>query len=234
MSDTLRLDVHVRENVVKKDLLQLRKSGKIPGEVYGHGFENVHVAVDAKAFDQVYRKVGESSLVDLSIDGKQTEKVLIHDLQRDGQTLRPIHVDFYRVRMDEKVRASVPFEFVGVSPAVKTHGAVIVTVKDALEVECLPAALPSKIIVDLSKLQNIDDRLQVSDLSLPEGLKVLDSMDASIVAAEAPRSEEELAALETAVVENVEAVEAAKPKKETEEEVVAAPEAAGKPEAKSS
>ena len=206
MEDQARLDVHVRKNIGGKDAHELRKSGLIPGEIYGPDQKNIHVALDMRAFNKVYKVARESSLVDLSIDGKEPRKVLIHSVQRDPESLNPIHVDFYAVRMDKKLKASVPLEIVGASPAVKNHGAVLVTVKDELEVQCLPKDLPSKIVVDISGLVELESRIRVADLDVAEGVTILADANDSLVMAESPRTEEELASLDKSVEESVDDV----------------------------
>lgn len=219
MSEQARLNVHVRENVGRKSARELRKQGRIPGELYGHSQNNMHVAINLLEFKRLYANVGESALFDVVMEGKEdAQKVLVQDVQRNPKNLEPTHVDLYMVRMDEKLRTFVPVVFEGVSPAVKNLGGTLVTVKDELEVQCLPKDLPASIVVDLSALTALDARVRVSELNAGEGVVILEDANTSVVMVEAPRSEEEMAELDKAVDLNVEAVEKIKkPEKEAEE-----------------
>lgn len=219
MSEQARLNVHVRENVGRKSARELRKQGLIPGELYGHGQKNMHVAINLLEFKRLYANVGESALFDVVIEGRdEAQKVLVQDVQRNSKNLEPTHIDFYMVRMDEKLRTFVPVVFEGVSPAVKNLGGTLVTVKDELEVQCLPKDLPANIVVDLSTLSALDSRIRVFDLNIGEGVTILEDANTSVVMVEAPRSEEEMAELDKAVDLNVEAVEKIKkPEKEGDE-----------------
>lgn len=207
MEDQARLDVHVRKNIGGKDSHELRKAGSIPGEIYGRGQENIHITVNAKDFGKIFKTAGASALVDLAIDGKDPQKVLIQDVQRDPESMEPLHVDFYAVNMSEKLKASVPLEIVGVAPAVKNHGAILVTVKDEIEVQCLPKDLPAKIVVDISGLAELESRIRVSNIDAGEGVTFLADPSDSLVVAESPRTEEELAKLDEAVEDTVDEVE---------------------------
>lgn len=196
----------------------LRRQGFIPAVLYGHGVDNTLLSLPAHAFSQLYERAGESSLVDLVIANRNPVKVLIHDLQRDPLTDAIAHVDFHQVRMDEKIRAEVEIVFEGVAPAEKELGGILVKSLSHLEVECLPTELPHNFIVDLSTLKTLDDAVHVEDLHLPENLHVQIDPHATIVSIEKPRSEEELAALNETVVEDVGSVEAATEKVKTAEE----------------
>jgi large subunit ribosomal protein L25 len=92
--------------------------------------------------------------------------------------------------MDEKIEAEIPLEFVGVSPAVKDKGAIMVTALDSLHIKALPQDLIHEIKVDISVLKDVGDMLRVSDLKIPEGLEVLNHPDTTVVLAEAPKMEE--------------------------------------------
>lgn len=186
---------------------KLRKEGKLPGVLYGHGLETLPIQVSEKDFLKVFKKAGENTLVNLSIDGS-SRPVLVHDVQHhylDGQLT---HVDFYAVRMDEKLHAKIPLHFVGESAAVKNLGGVLVKTHQELEVECLPADLPPFIEVNLANLITFDDVVRISDLTVSDKVKILADPDDLVVAVTPPRSEEELKELEAApVAEDVSKVE---------------------------
>lgn len=197
----------------------MRRQGRIPAVVYGHGMSTQHVALDAGAFQRVWQKAGESMLVDLRVDDHAPVKVLIQDLQLDPRNNAVLHVDLHQVKMTEKVQVEVPLEFTGESPAVKELGGTLVKVRDAIKVECLPADLVKTIPVGLARLKTFDDVIRVGDLGLPHGLTLLERPEDFVAQVEAPRTEAELAELETAVEEDVTKVEKVEePKKEQEEE----------------
>ena len=184
--------------------------------------------MDTKSFGKVLKEAGESTLVELVVDGKK-HNVLIHDVQVDPLTDLPIHADFLSVRMDKEIHAKIPLEFIGESPAVKGESGILVKVMHEIEISALPKDLPHSIYVPMEKLEHVNDRVVASDLSLPAGVRLLAESDDVIVLVEPPRSEEELKSTETSeVVAPVEvetereaklkAEAEAKAKAETEEE----------------
>jgi len=186
------LVVKTRE-IPGKKAKTLRKEGLVPAELYGHGLPNMHLAVPAKDFAKVFKAAGKSTIVTLAID-KEKRPALIYDVVRDAITNDVAHVDFYQVRMDEKITAKVPLEFVGVAPAIKSAQAVINKSMNEIEVEALPNDLPRSITVDLSVLDAIDKSIYVHDLKLPKGVKVLVEGETAIATATPPAPEEEVAA----------------------------------------
>ncbi|MHB8870920.1 MAG: 50S ribosomal protein L25 [Candidatus Doudnabacteria bacterium] len=194
---------------------KLRKQGFMPAVVYGHNKKTEHLALLLSAFEKVFRKAGESTLINLVIDGKP-RNVIIHDTQRHYLTGKFEHVDFYEVSMTEKLKATVALEFIGVSKAVKENGGILVTVLDEIEVECLPADLPHNIVVDISVLNAFEDSVHVSDLKVDGKVTILTDKDDVVVKVSPPRTVE--VDLSAPVVEDVSKVEgAAEAKPETEE-----------------
>jgi large subunit ribosomal protein L25 len=160
----------------------LREGKMVPGVVYGHGFQNVHLKMDYQTFRRVFETATFSTLVTLDIDGKQQVPVLIHEVQYDPVTDLITHVDFYAVRMDEKVTTHIAFEFVGASEAVKL-GAVLNTNKHQVEVSALPGDLVHTIPVDLTKLEKIGDIIRIKDIVPPKGVEILANPEEPIVSA---------------------------------------------------
>ena len=195
----------------------VREKGYIPAIMYGKGLDNVEIALDNKEFMRVFRSAGETSLVEVNLGNKKTN-VLIHDAQLHPVTDVVMHADLYIVRMDEEIDTEVPLKFIGESPAVKNLGGTLITSKNHIEVRCLPGNIPHEIEIDISPLETFDDQISVSDLVIPANVEVLTDGDEVVATVNPPRSEEELAALDTAVTEDIESVGAAIEKKETEEE----------------
>jgi large subunit ribosomal protein L25 len=195
---------------------EIRDAAMIPAIMYGPQMQPTSITIDAKAFGKVWREAGESTIVSVTGVGEQHD-VLIHDVQVDALRSEPIHVDFYAFDKSKKLTATIPLEFIGVSAAEKA-GASIVKVIHEIEIEVLPAELPSHIDVDLSKLVNIDDHITIADLPLPpSATTTLESTEIVVTAVEAKEVEIESAAPTVApqVLEAQQAAaaaEAAKPK----------------------
>jgi large subunit ribosomal protein L25 len=194
-------------NLVGKLTKKLRKEKLLPGVVYGHGLKSTNVELDERQFGKVYKQAGESAILNLSVEG-QIYPVLIQDVQYHYLNGKPIHVDFYAVKMDEKITADIPVVFINEAPAVKALGGVLIKNISEVEVECLPGDLPQSFEVDLSSLNSFDDQIRISDLKVSDRVKVMANPEEMIVGVEAPRSEEELKELEQKpVTEDVSKVE---------------------------
>jgi len=219
--ETLTLNAKKRERTGRQ-AKQLRHEGFVPAVVYGHGIEPGNLAVEARAFDKLYERAGESSLVDLVVDGAAPVKVLIQEVQYEPLRHVPVHVDFRQVKMDEKLEADVPLTFVGESPAVKNLGAILVRNMDAVTVSCLPNDLVHEIEVDLSALKEFGDTVTIGDIATPPGIEFIDETDAVIAVANEPLSEEELEASLTGSTEvDVTQVKSATEEKKEEAEAAA-------------
>lgn len=200
----------------------IRRSGLLPAVLYGHGVKNINLSLDYKAFETIYRQVGQSGLIDLQLEGQaQPVKVLIQDIQRNPLTEHIIHADLHQVKMTEKIHTEVVLSFIGESKAVKENGGILVKNLSAIKVECLPQDLVQEITVDISSLHTFEDMIRISDLPLPTGMTALESPEAVVTSVQPPRSEEELKELEEKPEEKVAEVEVegkAKPEEEVPEE----------------
>lgn len=196
---------------------KLRSEGLIPAVIYGHKVPTESLAVPYAEFEKVFRKAGESSIISVVIDGSP-KNVLIQDVQRHYLNGRFQHIDFYAVSMTEKLTATVPIHFVGVSKAVKENAGVLLELLKEVQVECLPGDLPQNIEVDISPLQTFDDAIHVKDLQVSDKVTILAEPDAVVVKADPPRDvEKELAESQVGDVSQVEGV-ADKPKEGEEAE----------------
>ena len=182
------LSVQNRDEI-SKNIKEVRAKGYLLAEFYGHEMENLHLAVKQDEFRKAFKEAGESSVINLVL-GTKKFPALIHGVQVDPVSSETVHIDFYGVRMDEKLTATVAFEFVGESPAVKEFGGVVNKSLQEVEVEALPSDLPHSIQVDISKLLNIGDSIYIKDLSLPKGVEVLVDPETTVVGIAAPREEE--------------------------------------------
>jgi large subunit ribosomal protein L25 len=183
-----------------KAVKKLRAAGFLPAVLYGEGIPSLPVSISLKDFEKIRRQSGESVIIALHLAGTGSDEggkfnVLIHDIQRDPLKGTPLHADFYAVRMDKTIRTHIPIGFSGESPAVKNFGGILVKVMQEMEIEALPADLPSFLPADLSSLDTIGARLLVKHLAPPSGVKFFSSPDEIIAVVEPPRSEEEMAEL---------------------------------------
>lgn len=204
----------------KKKTESLRSKGFLPGVLYGPQIKNINLALNQKEFERIYEEAGETSLISLEIEGENKKNlVLIHEVDNDSITGKPIHVDFYQPNLKEEIAAKVPLVFEGEAPAVKELEGTFFKNITEIEVKALPEKLPHEIKVNISSLKTFEDVILVKDLKLPEGVKVSRSKD-DIIAKVAPleKIEEELAKPIEEKVEEVEKVEEKKKIEETAEE----------------
>lgn len=218
--------VKKRENLGKK-VKSLRKQGLIPAELYGHNFENIHLAVSARDFLRVYKEAGESAIVKLRIESLELKdeneelksnefNVLINDIQKNCLTDEISHIDFYSVRMDEKITAAIPLKFINESPAVKEKIGILIKTMHEIEVESFPADLPRYIEVDINSLSELGASIHVKNLKIGKGVKFL--VEPETVIATITELVEEEVALGPATVEEVKVEEKGKEKEETVED----------------
>lgn len=210
--------------ILGRQVKTLRWRGLVPGVVYGHGFESKSIQVPTKEFDRVYREAGESTVIYLNVDG-QAYPTIIHDVARDPVSEKPLHVDFYKVRLDEKISAAIQFNFIGESPAVKGLGGILVKNMTEIEVEGFPQDLPHQIDVDISGLVRLKDQILVKDLPISSKLTIKVDPEIIVALIQEPISEAELKAqLETptTAAEEVEVIKKEKPEEEAAEEAPAA------------
>jgi large subunit ribosomal protein L25 len=204
--ETINLHAKPRE-IFGKQNKTLRKTGLIPVILYGHKIKSMPLVIDKKEFDQIFNRAGQTTLIDLDVEGSDKTKVLVHDVQFDPISDEIIHVDLHQIKMTEKIKTEVPVVTIGESPAVKDLDGSLIINKDKIEIECLPQDLLHEIEVNVEGLKTFEDKICVSDLNIPKNVSVLDNPEEVVVLVNPPRSEEELAELEETVEEKVEDVE---------------------------
>lgn len=217
MAQQANLQVATRTTTGKGAARSLRRQGKVPGVIYGHGREAESVAIDTAALNKMLIGISAATtILDVAIDGRAPVKALIREIQRDS--LRPaeiIHLDLYEVRSDEEITLQVPIRLLGVPDGVRNFGGVLDHVLRELEIEVLPADIPDHVDLDVTAL-TIGHSLFVRDLTVAKA-KVLNDPDTPICTVVAPRTEEApVAVVEEAVTAEPELIR--KPKAETEAE----------------
>jgi large subunit ribosomal protein L25 len=203
-----------KRDVIGKKVGALRRQGKLPAVLYGHGIETMPILLDAHEGSQTLSHLTSSSLLTIDLDGKPY-LAQVREKQRDCIKNRLTHVDFQIVSLTEKMHAKVGIELTGTAPAVKDYNAMIHHGLSALEVECMPQDMPERIVVDISGLAEIGDSIRVRDVVISDKVKILADPKEIIAVANAPRSEEistEAPVEEEAVPEEIERVKGKKEK----------------------
>lgn len=187
-------------SIIGKKVKQLRQQGWLPAVIYGADQPAQNIQTKTTEFTLVAAAAGSSSLIDLVIDKCQPTKVLLTEIVYHPVTNQSIHIDFYRVKMTEKIHAEIPLKFTGEAPVVKELGGNLIIIKDTLECEALPGDLVHDIEVDLDGLSEFGQTIHLKDIKLPSGIALVGDLteigEEVIVSIEAPRSEEELKELE--------------------------------------
>lgn len=163
-----------KRKVAGKKVKDLRKQGIMPANIYGKKIQSLAVQLPLKEFEKAFKEVGETGLLDLCVAGETKPRpVLIHNVQLDPITSQPLHTDFFQVDLKEKVTARVSVVIIGEALAVKDKKGVLLHTLNEIEVEALPADLPEKIEVDISKLVEVDQEIKLADLKIPPGVAIL-------------------------------------------------------------
>ncbi len=194
-------------HVKTRDPQKHGSEGMMPAVAYGQGGPATSLSVSQSDFLRLFRDAKYSALFDLSIDDAEPVKALIQDVQFHPVTMDMVHADFRLIRMDQPLEVSVPLHFEGESDAVKLGGTLLHVMEEA-RISCLPKDLPKSILVDVSRLKTLEDRITLGDLPLPAGVQLLQATEELVAAVEAPRSAEEQKRLEEGDIGDVAAVQA--------------------------
>ena len=218
MAQQANLQAATRTTTGKGAARALRREGKVPGVIYGHGRDAEPVVIDTGALQKMLLGISAATtIVDVAVDGRAPVKALIREIQR--HSLRPaeiIHLDLYEVRGDEEFTLEVPIRLIGVPDGVRNFGGVLDHVLRDLEIEVLPSDIPEHVDLDVTALA-IGHSLFVRDLRVEKG-RILNDPDTPICTVVAPRSEEAPAVVEEAPAAEPELIRKPKPEDETETE----------------
>jgi large subunit ribosomal protein L25 len=206
--DKIELKVANRE-ILGKKVRHLRRQGITPVHVFGHGIESLALQCEARELERVLSQAGQTRLINLKLaKEKRPRTVVVREFDRDWRKGELVHVDFYQVRMEEKIRVEVPVVLLGEAPALKSKEHMLDHELGTFNVECLPANIPSSIEVDISSLTEVDQAIRVKDVTLDKDITVLNSPDlvvAKISMRPVEKVEEEV--VEEAVAAEAEAAE---------------------------
>jgi large subunit ribosomal protein L25 len=195
--DNVSIVVHKRDVTGTRAAKRLRKSGLIPGVIYGHGNDAVLISVEPHALrDALGTSAGTHAVLDVTFEGqKRGHKAIVKEMELDPVRHNVTHIDLQEIRLDETIETTVAIDFVGEAKGVKAGGMLD---------EGLVTAIPEHITIDISEL-DMNETAKVSDLLIPEGIEVLNDLDEVLCSVLPPRKIEE----EVVEEEAVEAGEAA-------------------------
>jgi large subunit ribosomal protein L25 len=192
-----------------KGAARVRKAGRVPAVVFGHGIESMPVSLDAHDFDMLRKHLHSNTLIELRVEGAEARKVMVHGIQIDPRYRRLLHVDLFAFKTGEEVTVDIALVTVGYSHAVDKLDGTLLHNVDHVRVRALPESLPESIEVSIEPLVDFEVAVHVRDLTLPEGVTLLSDPDEVVakvippavaeVVAEAPV--EEAAEGETPAVE---------------------------------
>jgi len=215
--DKIELTVTNRE-ILGKKVRHLRRQGITPVHLFGHGIKSLALQCGTGELERVLGQAGQTRLISLKLDKeKKPRSVVVREFDRDWRKGQLVHVDFYQVKMEEKIKLEVPVVLVGEAPALKSKTYMLEHELGTLTVECLPAKIPASMEVDISSLTEPEQTIRVKDVALDKDITVLNDPElvvAKISSRPVEKIEEEVVEV---VEEAVEAPEEAAPGEEAEE-----------------
>jgi len=179
--EQMELRAHTRKLMGKKSRF-LRRQGVTPVHLFGRNVESLSLQCDTAQLEQLLVRAGRTKLIGLKLDGaRKLRSAVVREVQRDPLSDGLVHVDFYQVSMEEKIKVEVPIVLVGEAPALKSKGNILSHELNSLHIECLPDRIPSTVEVDVSSLAEEDQSIHVKDIALGEGIAVLDDPEHVVV-----------------------------------------------------
>lgn len=170
-----------KRKISGRKVKQLRKQGILPANIYGKEIKSISIQLPVKDFLKTYEKAGETGIIELSVKEGETHPVLVHNLQIHPVSGLPLHVDFHRISLTEKVKASVPVVMMGEALAVQSKMGLLLTPVSELEVEALPGDLLERIEVDVSKLEKVNQEIKIKDLKIADKVTILADQELVLV-----------------------------------------------------
>jgi large subunit ribosomal protein L25 len=175
--DKIELKVANRQ-ILGKKVKHLRRQGITPVHVFGHGIASLALQCDTRELEQVLGQAGQTRLINLKLGKERKPRtVVVREFDRDWRKGQLVHVDFYQVKMEEKIRLEVPVVLIGEAPALKSKANMLDHELGTFTVECLPAKIPNNIEVDISSLTELDQAIRVQDVRLDKDITVLNHPD---------------------------------------------------------
>jgi len=187
---TASLSAMTRTGSGKGAARSLRRDGKLPAVIYGHAREPLSLAVPEREFERLLEKfAAENTVIELSIDGAMS-RTLIREIQRHPVKRNVLHVDFQELVAGERMVVRIPIVLTGTAEGVRNSGGILSQIMQELECRVDPLNMPGHIDVDVTDV-SIGHSIHVSEMTIPEGVEVLDLPDATVCIVAAPKVEEE-------------------------------------------
>jgi large subunit ribosomal protein L25 len=179
--DKIELKVTNRE-ILGKKVKHLRRQGISPVHLFGHGIESLALQCDTGQLERALAEAGYTGLVSLKIDGeKEPRTVVVRRVDIDWLKEKLLHVDFYQVKMGEKIKVEIPIVLVGEAPALRSKDNMLEHELESLTIECFPAEILASVEVDISSLAEPGQALRVKDIALGEDTTILNDPELVIV-----------------------------------------------------
>lgn len=189
--DIIQLNAKPRQKTGKGAARALRRQGRIPAVLYGAGRDTQPISVSIQELERMFNNPKFTrGLINLAVEngGDSRQTVMIKEFQRDPAKDHYLHIDFYRIQMDQKLSVMVPVTTTGTSKGVE-EGGILQIIRRELEVYCLPANIPEQIEIDITELE-IGDSVHVSEIPLPEGVEIPYEVDFTILTVVSPKMAE--------------------------------------------
>jgi large subunit ribosomal protein L25 len=196
---------------IGKSVSHLRKAGRLPAVVYGHGIDSIPVSLDAHEFEHVRRTAHSSTIIELKIDGKDVHRVLVHGVQVDPRNRHLLHVDLFELKSGEEVTVEIQLHTTGESFAVERLGGTLLHNIDRIKVRALPEKLPESLEYSIESLVDFETAIHLRDLPIPAGVTLLSDPDEVVAKVAPPHVIEEVAPAVEAPTEEPEETTEAKP-----------------------
>lgn len=184
MAQAEKISCQKRDIKTKGYLNELKRSGLVPGTVYGKGIDSQAISLGSRNLSRIFQVHGSRGLFSLEIDGDSGMMVVVREIQRHPINGHITHVDFWKVRLDEKINSTVGVSIVGEEEIMKKGGILQAGAKE-IEVSCLPQDIPETLVYDIAALE-IGDKVTVADLQVPEGVEIITDLDALVATVLAP------------------------------------------------
>src|SRR5688572_11736592 len=189
---TAQLSASARNTAGKGAARTLRSAGQIPAIIYGHAREPQSLAIPTREFEKLLERVSaESTVIELDVGGT-IARTLIREIQRHPFKKQILHIDFQELVAGEKVSVNVPIVLTGTPDGVRLNGGILSQVMSELTIRVDPVNIPRRIEADVTHIA-IGHSLHVSDLTVPEGVEILDEPEATLAVVSAPKAVEEVA-----------------------------------------
>ncbi len=168
--------------VLGKKVRFLRRQGITPVHLFSRNIESMTLQCDTAQLKHVLAQAGQTGLISLKLDKtKKPRNVMVREVQRESCTGELLHVDFYQVRMEEKIRVEVPIIPAGEAPALKLKENFLAHELNTLTIECLPDEIPNSVELDLASLTEAGQAIHVKDIRLDDGITVLNDPEQLVV-----------------------------------------------------